>query len=370
MTVFQAAIRLVMLSYSFWQTRFASNRSIVGKTLVINGRNMTVIGVAQRGFEGVELGRASKIFIPIMMKAQITPFWDAMKDRRWRWVNAFGRLKPGISLQQAKASLQPFMHSMLEMEVKEAAFSKASSYTKQQFLKSWMDVLPGSQGRSYLRQQLSTPLWMLQAITAAVLLLACANLANLLLARATARQREVAIRLAIGAGRGRIIRQLLVESLLLSGFGAVVGLALAFWADRFLLGVYLPAEPGALTISAVPDFRILGFTICVMVVTALIFGLAPALQSSRSEAGQTLKNEAGSVVGGGGAGIAQAPGCGPDHALASSAHRRRIVLANADELAKPGTGLFVRAAGWVQCRSILEWLHQRSGESLLPAVDG
>jgi predicted permease len=295
---------LVVLSYSFWQTRFASDRSIIGKTLAINGRNMTVIGVAQPGFDGIELGRTAKIFIPIMMKAQITPFWDAMKDRRWRWVNAFGRLKPGITLQQAKASLQPFIHSMLEMEVKEAAFSKADSFTKKQFLKSWMDVLPGSQGRSYLRQQLSTPLVVLQAITAMVLLLACANLANLLLARATARQREVAIRLAIGAGRGRIVRQLLVEGFLLSALGAAAGLALAFWADRFLLNIYLPAQPGELAISAVPDFRILGFTICVMILTALIFGLAPALQSARSEESQTLKNEAGSVVGGGtGAGL-------------------------------------------------------------------
>ncbi len=294
---------LVVLSYSFWQTRFASNPSIIGKALVINGRNMTVIGVAQAGFDGVELGHTSKIFIPMMMKAQITPFWDGLKDRRWRWVNAFGRLKAGVSMKQAKASLQPFMHSMLEMEVKEAAFHNASSYTKQQFLKCWIDVLPGSQGRSYLRQQLSTPLWLLMGITGAVLLLACANLANLLLARATARQREVAIRLAIGAGRGRIIRQLLVESLLLSSFGAMVGLALAFWADQLLLGVYLPADSGELTISAIPDFRILAFTFCVMVATALIFGLVPALQSSRSEVGATLKDQAGSVVGGGSVGM-------------------------------------------------------------------
>src|SRR5581483_1958435 len=113
---------LVVLSYSFWQTRFASSRSIVGKTLTINGRNMTVIGVAQQGFDGVELGHTSKIFVPVMMKAQMTPFWDGLKDRRWSWVNAFGRLKPGIRTKQAKASLQPFMHSMLELEVKEPAF--------------------------------------------------------------------------------------------------------------------------------------------------------------------------------------------------------------------------------------------------------
>lgn len=288
-----------VLSYSFWQTRFSSDRNILGKTLVINGHDMTVIGVAEPGFDGVELGHTTKVFIPIMMKAQVTPFWDGMKDRRQRWVNAFGRLNPGVSVQQAKASLQPFMHSMLEMEVKEPAFRNASSYTKQQFLKSWMDLLPGSQGRSYLREQLSTPLWVLMGITGAVLLLACANLANLLLARATTREREIAIRFAIGASRRRIIRQFLVESLLLSGFGAVAGLLVAFWADRLLLMAYLPADSaGDLTISAAPDVRILGFTLITMLLTALIFGLVPALRGSRSEVAPTLKDQGGAVVGG------------------------------------------------------------------------
>ena len=288
-----------VLSYSFWQTRFSSDRNILGKTLVVNGHDMTVIGIAQPGFDGVELGHSTKVFIPIMMKAQMTPFWDGMKDRRQRWVNAFGRLKLGVSVQQAKASLQPFMHSMLEMEVKEPAFRNASSYTKQQFLKSWMDLLPGSQGRSYLREQLSTPLWVLMGITGAVLLLACANLANLLLARATTREREIAIRFAIGASRRRIIRQFLIESLLLSAFGAIIGLLVAFWADRLLLMAYLPADSaGDLTISAAPDVRILAFTLITMLLTALIFGLVPALRGSRSDVAPTLKDQAGAVVGG------------------------------------------------------------------------
>ena len=295
---------LVVLSYTFWETRFASNRSIVGKTLVVNGRNMTVIGVAQSGFDGVELGHTTKIFIPIMMKAQMTPFWDGLKNRRQRWVNAFGRLKSGVNRDEAKAALQPFMHSMLAMEVKEAAFRNASAYTRQQFLKCWMDVLPGSKGRSYLRQQLTTPLWLLLGVAGMVLLLACANIANLLLARAAARQREVAIRLATGASRGRIIRQLLVESILLSAAGAALGVWLAFWADRMLLTAYLPADySGDLKISATPDFRVLGFTFAVMLITTLLFGLVPALESSRPEIAETLKDQAGAVVGGGNVGM-------------------------------------------------------------------
>ena len=175
---------LAVLSYSFWQNRFAGDPAIVNKTITLNGHNMTVIGVAQPGFDGVQLGHTSKVFIPVMMKAQMTPQWDAMKDRRWRWVNAFGRIKPGISEKQAQTALQPFFHSMLEMEVTEPAFRNASDFTRHEFLKSSIEVLPGSQGQSYLRQQLSTPLWVLMALTGTVLLLACANLANLMLARA------------------------------------------------------------------------------------------------------------------------------------------------------------------------------------------
>ena len=290
---------LAVLSESFWRSRFSADRAIVGKTIVLNGHTMTIIGVAQAGFDGVEVGRATKVFIPVMMKAQITPNWDGLKDRRQRWVNVFGRMKPGVSLKQAKASLQPFMHSMLELEVKEAGFRNASSIDRQSFLRCYIDVLPGSQGHSYLQRDLATPLWVLMVLTGAVLLLACANLANLLLARATAREREFAIRLAIGAGRTRVVRQLLIESLLLASFGALIGLLLAFWADHFLVTVYLPSEPGERAFSAVPDLRVLAFTLCTMLVTALAFGLIPAWQSSRADIAPTLKDQAGAVVSGG-----------------------------------------------------------------------
>ncbi|PYT66416.1 MAG: multidrug ABC transporter substrate-binding protein, partial [Acidobacteria bacterium] len=162
---------LAMLTYDYWKRRFGGDPGIVGKNLIVNGHNVTVLGVVQPGFDGVELGYSTKVFIPIMMQDWIVVGNRKMlTDRRMRWVNAFGRLKPGVSITQAKASLEPFMHSMLEMEVKEAAFSHASAYDREQFLKSWMDVLPGSQGRSYTRRELSTPLWVLMATTGVVLL--------------------------------------------------------------------------------------------------------------------------------------------------------------------------------------------------------
>jgi predicted permease len=295
---------LVILSYNYWKQRFGGDPAILGKILTVNKHDMTIIGVAQAGFDGVELGYSPKLFIPVTMQHQvlIVP-QDMLTDRRSCWVNAFGRLKPGISAKQAKASLQPFMHSMLDNEVREAAFAHASAYDREQFLKSTIDLLPGSQGRSYLRRQLSTPLWVLIAVTGTVLLIACANLANLLLARATGRQKEIAVRLAVGASRTRIVRQLLVETLSLSTLGGLVGLALAYGAVKALMALYLPEDYAGLSISATPDLRIFLFTLVVTVATGLIFGLVPAIRTTRPDISSTLKDQASAVLGGGHGGL-------------------------------------------------------------------
>lgn len=322
----------IVLNYDYWKTRFSSDPAIVGKTLTINNNNMTVVGVLQPGFDGVELGRSPKLFVPIMMQKEIVVGIpeDMLKERRNRWVNAFGRLKPGITREKAQASLQPLMHSMLEMEVKEKAFAHSSPYDREQFLKCWIQILPGSQGRSYTRQTLSTPLWVLMATTGLVLLIACANLANLLLVRGAARKKEMAIRLAMGATRGRIVSQLLIESLSLATMGALAGLALAYWADKALLAAYLPSDSGGLHISTSPDLRILLFTLAVTVATGVFFGLMPALQTTKPNVAVTLKDEAAAVVGGG-----------------HSALRKTLVIAQVtlSLLLLIGAGLFVRSLG-------------------------
>jgi predicted permease len=292
---------LAILSYSYWQSRFAGDRSILGKNVVVNGHNFTLVGVAQPGFDGLDLGNPSQIFVPIMMRPQLMPELNEQfefHNRRTRWVNVFGRLKPGISREQGQASLQPYFHSMLEMEVKEADFNKATAEVRARFLQNVIQALPGSQGQPYLRKMLTTPLWVLMALTGGVLLIACANVASLLIARAASRQKEIAIRLAIGAGRFRIIRQLLVESLLLSFAGGVLGLLLAVATDHVLLA-FLPPETVDLKMSTTPDLRILLFAIAVSLLTGLIFGLVPALQATKPDVAPVLKDTVGGIVGGG-----------------------------------------------------------------------
>ncbi|HZR23656.1 MAG TPA: ABC transporter permease [Vicinamibacterales bacterium] len=285
---------VVVLSYSFWQNSFNADRSIVGRPVVLNGHTMTVIGVAQAGFDGIELGSPAQMFVPIMMKTEMTPHSDGLKDgrRRLAWVAAYGRLKSGIDARQAQRSLQPLLHSILAEEVQLPDFRPFTVQDRQQFLRNQIVLLPGSD--SSLRTSMRRPLWILFALTGAVLLLACANLANLMLARATAREREIAVRLAIGATRRRIIRQLMVESLLLCGAGATLGLALAFVADRVLLRLYLTAsEVADVVVSPIPDWRALGFAFSLLLVTTIAFGLMPALRGSRTELARPLHERSG-----------------------------------------------------------------------------
>jgi predicted permease len=291
---------VAVLSYGYWKTRFGGDRGVLGKKMVVDGYPFTIVGVSQAGFDGVAPGYSPQIRIPITMQDSLPPgqTYLQLNDRRRRFIQVFGRLKPGVTLAQAKAGLQPLFHQMLAMEVQEKAFAKASPFVKKQFLSMWMDVLPGSKGRSQLREQFSRPLLVLMAVVGLVLLIACSNLANLLIARASMRQKEIAVRLALGAGRWHLTRQLLVESLILALVGGAAGLLLAVWIDRMLIG-FQPAGVFAITISTTPDAVVLGFTLIVSIATGIFFGLVPAWQSTRPDLASTLKEEAGSLSGGG-----------------------------------------------------------------------
>jgi predicted permease len=289
---------VVVLQYDYWKSRFSGDPSIIGQKLIINDHPMEVIGVAQDGFNGTDLGAVAQIYVPMMMKAQMTPGWNGLDDRHYRWVTTFGRLKPGMTREQAAAHLQPYYRSLLEMELKDAFFARSSARTKASYVTSNIDVLDASAGKSSLRRQMTRPLWILMAIVAGVLLIACANVANLLLARATARQREIALRLALGATRTRVMQQLLIESVVLAVIGGAAGLILSTWGAHALLGFFIDPEENV-TITASPDLRILAFNFLIALFTGLLFGLVPALQSTRPALAPTLKDSAGAVLGGG-----------------------------------------------------------------------
>jgi predicted permease len=295
----RGAAPLAVLGYDHWKTRFAGDPSILSREILVNDYKLTIVGVAQPGFQGTERLFPTQIYIPIMMAREIEG--KHLDDRRNRWVQVFARRLPGVTLEQARASLQPIFHSILAWEVLQKEFSRASAYSREQFLKMTLDVTPGGKGQNVAEQFLAAPLWAVMGMVGLVLLIACANVANLLIARSTARQKEMAVRLALGAGRGRIIRQLLTESALLSLIGGALGFLIAPWTMRLLAGILPQMEPPLHFISA-PNLRVLCFSLAVCALATLLFGLAPALRAIRPDLASTLKDQAGAVAGGGQAG--------------------------------------------------------------------
>jgi predicted permease len=286
---------VVMLSHNYWTRRFGADPGVLNRSLTLNGLPMTIVGVTPPGFYGITVGDNPDVMVPVMMKAQMTPTWDDLQSRRSRWLTVMARLKDGVSREQAEAAMNVVYRQINEQELKEMAAPSQSF--RELFVSKHLFLRAGQKGRSDLRNQFSTPILVLMGMVGLVLLIACANVANLLLARGAARQKEVAIRLALGAGRAAIIRQRLVESFLLAAGGAALGVALAWWTGTLLLKT-LPFDEAARTLSAAPDARVAAFALGVSVLTAMLFGLAPALQSTRPVLTSILKDESGSVVGG------------------------------------------------------------------------
>jgi macrolide transport system ATP-binding/permease protein len=277
---------VVVLGYGLWQRRFAADPALVGKTVNLNGSRFTVVGIAPSEFRGTIPGIAPDVYVPIMMQGQVSPSWKidplfGPRSRSLSWLEVLGRLQPGVSPEQAAAAM-----TVLANQIGRA--NPGPDGTVRSGPKIVLE--DGSRGQTNLLRDLRFPLQMLMTTVGLILLITCANVANLLLARAGTRHKEIAIRLAAGAGRMRLIRQLLTESLLLAGLGGAAGLMLAAVIGGLLVGFTPPNNLSSLTLDNRLDLRVLGFTLGLSLLTGIVFGLAPALIASRPDLVPALKD--------------------------------------------------------------------------------
>ena len=284
---------VAVISYAMWRARFNSDPSIVGDTLRLNGYPFTIVGVAPPGFHGEVVGDVQEVWVPMAMQEQLMPGRKYLDDVHASWLTSMARLKPGVSIEQAQANLNVIWQQLLDSDYGAKVGADDLSAIKREKI----EVHSGARGLSELRGDFAKPLFLLMGIVGLVLLIACVNVANLLLARATVRQKEIAVRLAMGAKPARIMRQLLTESVLLSLLGGALGLLAAFWGTRLLLSVArLNIDQSGLQVN--PDMRILFFTLGVCLITGILFGVVPAIRALRIELNATLKNAAPGAVGG------------------------------------------------------------------------
>ena len=288
---------VVVLSHGYWMQRFGGDGNVLNKSLDVNGTSLTIVGVAQDGFDGVQIGYRPEMFIPITMKAQTTYGYGGggLQDRTDHWVQILGRLKPGIAAARAQAAIQPRYHAILA-SADLPAMKISSQEDQQRFLAKQILLDPGAQGRPILQQDAKGPLITLSGMVGLVLLIACANIASLFAARGEGRQREIAVRLALGAGRWRLVRQLLTEGLLLSLIGGGCGLLVATWMLEFLVRS-LKSGAQVLGLESNLDYRVLVFALCVTILSALLFALAPALRATHADLQSALKEQGTSVTG-------------------------------------------------------------------------
>jgi predicted permease len=283
---------VAMLSHGYWTRRFGQDPTVLNQTLLINGHPLTVVGVARAGFSGVQVGQTPDIFIPMMMKAQMTPNWNGLDQWNDHWLAIIGRLKPGLTPQQAEAGLLPTYQPLLAEQLQ--AMRSSTKEFSERFLAKPILLASGAGGRTVLQTDVGTPLIALFGMVLLVLLIACTNVANLLLVRGLGRQRELAIRMALGASRWQLIRQLMVESLLLALVSGALGLLVGSWINDWLMRE-MESGLGASGLSAGMDGRVLGFTFGLSLLTGILFGLLPARRVTGVDMTGALKDQSGTT---------------------------------------------------------------------------
>ena len=272
---------IVVLSHGYWQRRFGGDPSVVGRNVTINNHPMTVAGVSARDFHGIVTGDSFDIAVPVMMKTVMTPTWNDLDNRRSRWLNVMARLKNDVTAEQALTQMNVVYRQANEYELSQ--MEGGSESFRQRFLAKNLVLLPGSRGIG-VDTDVAGSLMLMMAMVGLVLLIACANIANLILARSAGRRREIAMRLALGAGRGALVRQQLVESLVLSIAGGIAGIGVAILCGQGVMAM-MPAGDGVNAISILPDTRVLLFALGISLLTAMLFGLGPALSAGRGVVG-------------------------------------------------------------------------------------
>jgi predicted permease len=278
-----------VISYEFWRRRFGLDPGVVGRQVTVNDTALTIVGVAPPGFFGFEVGKKPDIWWPIKAANDETSRQMLSQNNFW-WLLMFGRLRPGVSMAQARAEVD-LIFRLQQEKIAGAIGANWTPTERRRHFEHRMALESGSAGVTWLRRQFQRPLLILMITVALVLLIACVNIANLLLARAATRRKEIAVRLAVGAGRFRLIRQLLTESVLLAALGGVAGLLFAHWLSLSLLA-YLPRENRA-TLDIPLDARVLGFTLAISILTGFLFGLAPTWQATKLDLTASLKGQTG-----------------------------------------------------------------------------
>jgi predicted permease len=286
---------VVVLSYDYWRTRFNASPDVLNDVMIVNGQSMTIIGVAPRGFDGTTLGTKPQVYVPITMRARLQPGFDGFDNRRSYWAYLFARLKPGVSIEQARTAVNVHYHGIIN-DVEAPLQRGMSDKTMARFRSKTVTVEPGARGQSSVHREARAPLVLLLSVTGLVLLIACANIANLLLARGATRTGEMAVRLSLGAGRRHLVTQLMTESCLLAAAGGAAGMLVAKWTLH-LIASFLPAN-AATSLSVTLDARVLVFAALLSVATGFVFGLLPALHSTRPGLITAIKNQAGQPSGG------------------------------------------------------------------------